>query len=178
VKRNITELRARATELAKRPRTRKIGIWVLSIVVAIGVLGALIAPPLVRQKLASELSKTLHREVSIQQLRINPYTMTATVRGFLVKERQGTAAAVSFDELYVNLQLASLFRLAPVLKEIRLVKPYISLIRNEDLTYNFTDLIDEFTKAPAEPKPAGPLPSRSSTAESISMIGRKASNIR
>ncbi|MGH7845795.1 MAG: DUF748 domain-containing protein, partial [Candidatus Binatia bacterium] len=153
---SFTDLRARTTDLAKRPRTRKIGIWVISIIVAIGVLGALIAPPLIRQKLASELSKTLHREVSIQQIRINPYAMSATVRGFLVKDRQGPAAAVSFDELYVNLQLSSLFRLGPVLKEIRLVKPYISLIRNEDRTYNFTDLIEEFTKAPPGPKPKEP----------------------
>src|SRR5499426_30829 len=131
----LTDLGNRAKSIAKRPRTRKIGIWIVSIIVAIGVIGALIAPPLVRQNLASELSKTLHREVSIQQIRINPYTMSATVRGFLVKERQGGGTALSFDELYANLQLSSLFRLAPVLKEIKLVKPYLSLVRNEDLTY-------------------------------------------
>ena len=44
-------------------------------------------------------------------------------------------------------------------KEIRLVKPYINLVRNEDRTYNFTDLIDEFTKGPPGPKsPPGPTP--------------------
>jgi Domain of Unknown Function (DUF748) len=149
----ITEFRDGAIDLAKRPRTRKIAIWVVSIVVAIGVIGALIAPPLVRQKLASELSKTLHREVSIQQIRINPYAMSVTVRGFLMKERQGPATALSFDELYANLELQSLFRWGPVFKEVRLVKPYVNLVRNEDRTYNFTDLIDEFTKGPAGPTP-------------------------
>ena len=39
-------------------------------------------------------------------------------------------------------------------KEFRLTKPYVSLIRNEDRTYNFTDLIDEFTKAPPKDPPA------------------------
>jgi uncharacterized protein involved in outer membrane biogenesis len=41
-----------------------------------------------------------------------------------------------------------------------LTKPYISLIRNEDRTYNFTDLIEEFTKEPEnQPKePPGPTP--------------------
>jgi uncharacterized protein involved in outer membrane biogenesis len=84
----------------------------------------------------------------MEQIRINPYTMTATIRGFLMKERAGSAPAVSFDELYVNLELRSLFRRGPVLKQIRLVKPYINLVRNDDYTYNFTDLIDEFTKGP------------------------------
>ncbi|HEV8342253.1 MAG TPA: DUF748 domain-containing protein [Candidatus Binatia bacterium] len=153
----IKELRGRAEHLARHPRTRKVAIWVASILVAIGILGTLIAPPLLRQKLASELSKTLHREVSIQQIRINPYALSVWVRGFLVKERQGSGTAISFDELYVNLELSSLFRRGVVLKEIRLVKPYINLIRNEDLTYNFTDLIEEFTKGPPDPTP-GPTP--------------------
>ncbi len=150
---DVEELRNRATELARHPRTRKIAVWLVAIVVAIGILGALVAPLLLRGKLASVLSEKLHREVSIEQIRINPYTMTATLRGFLMKERQSTATAVSFDEIYVNLELESLFRLGPVLKEIRLVKPYINLVRNENGAYNFTDLIDEFMGGPSGPTP-------------------------
>lgn len=155
----ITELRSRATEVAHHPRTRKMAIWLVAIVAAFGIIAGLAAPPLLRGKLASELSTKLHRQVSIEQLRINPFAMSVTVRGFLMKERQGSATAVSFDELYANLELTSLFRWGPVLKEIRLVKPYINVVRNEDRTYNFTDLIDEFTKEPPGPKgPPGPTP--------------------
>src|SRR5262245_52395335 len=121
----ITELRGRANEIARHPRTRKIAIWVVAIVAAFGILAGLVAPPLLRGKVASMLSEKLHRQVSIEQIRINPFAMSVTVRGFLVKERQGSATALSFDELYANLELASLFRWAPVLKEIRLVKPYV-----------------------------------------------------
>ncbi|MBI2532876.1 MAG: DUF748 domain-containing protein, partial [Deltaproteobacteria bacterium] len=147
------ELRKRASEIARHPRTRKIAIWIVAIIVAIGILGALVAPLLLRGKLASVLSEKLHREVSIEQIRINPYTMTATLRGFLMKERQSTATAVSFDEIYVNLELESLFRLGPVLKAIRLAKPYVNLVRNENFKYNFQDLIDEFTSGPSGPTP-------------------------
>ena len=155
----ITELRSRATEIARHPRSRKIAIWLVAIVAAFGIIAGLVAPPLLRGKLASELSTKLHRQVSIEQIRINPFAMSVTVRGFLMKERQGSATAASFDELYANLELTSLFRWGPVLKEIRLVKPYINVVRNEDRTYNFTDLIDEFTKGPPGPKgPPAPTP--------------------
>ena len=147
------ELRKRASKIARHPRTRKIAIWFVAIVAVIGILGALVAPLLLRGKLASVLSEKLHREVSIEQIRINPYTMTATLRGFLMKERQSTATAVSFDEIYVNLELESLFRLGPVLKAIRLAKPYVNLVRNENFKYNFQDLIDEFTSGPSGPTP-------------------------
>src|SRR5262245_19780333 len=147
----ITALRGRATEIARHPRTRKIAIWLVAIF-AFFVILALAVPPLLKNKIAAELSTKLHRPISIEQIRFNPFTMSLTVRGFLMKERQGSATAVSFDELYANLELRSLFRWAPVLKEIRLVKPYFNVVRNEDRTYNFTDLIDEFSKGPPEPK--------------------------
>ncbi len=150
---NLSEIRDHATAAARHPRTRKIAIWIVSILVAIGVIFGLAAPPLIRGKIAAALSDKFHRQVTIEQIRINPYAMSVTVRGFLMKERQSTAPAVSFDELYVNLELRSIFRLAPVLKEIRLVKPYISLVRNEDRKYNFQDLIEEFTSGPPGPTP-------------------------
>ena len=134
-------------------RWRKIAIWAVSIFIAIGVLLGLAAPPLLRGKIAAVLSDKLHRQVTIEQIRFNPYTMTATIRGFLMKERQAQTAALSFDELVVNLEAQSLFRWAPVVKELRLVKPYVSVVRNEDLKYNFQDLIDEFTSGPPGPTP-------------------------
>jgi uncharacterized protein involved in outer membrane biogenesis len=150
------QLRHRATELARRPRLRKVALWSGGIIIAIGLLGALAAPPLVRYVLSQQLTKTLHRDVSIQQVRINPYALSATITGFSVKERQSTSTAFSFDELRVNLELLSIFQRGIVLKELRLEKPYVNLIRNENRTYNFQDLIDEFTSGPAEP--AGPRP--------------------
>jgi Domain of Unknown Function (DUF748) len=150
---DVQALRIQATHVARHPRTRKIAIWSVSIFVAIGVLLGLVAPPLIRGKIASALSDKLHRVVTIEQIKINPYAMTLAVRGFLMKERQSQTPAVSFNELFVNLELQSLFRLAPVIKELRLEKPYVNLVRNEDLKYNFQDLIDEFTKGPGGPTP-------------------------
>src|SRR5688572_33381734 len=108
-----------ALGVARHPRTRKIVLWVASILFAIGVLLGLVTPPLIRGKVASVLSDKLHRPVTIEQIRINPYAMTLAVRGLLMKERQGDTPAVSFDELFVNLEMKSLFRLAPVIKEDR-----------------------------------------------------------
>jgi uncharacterized protein involved in outer membrane biogenesis len=147
----VKALRNRAAEIVRHSRTRKIVIWTISLIVGFGVLLGLIAPPLLRGKLAADLSEKLHREVSIEQIKINPYAMTLAVRGFLMKERGAQTPAVSFDELFVNLELQSLFRLAPVVKHLRLSKPYINLVRDEQRKYNFQDLIDEMTSAPSDP---------------------------
>ena len=146
---------ASATEFAKSPRARRIGWWILGVVVAIGVIGFLVVPPIAKHYLVEALSKELKREVTIESLRFNPYTLAVTVRGFVMKDRAGPEPALTFDELYVNASLGSIFRLAPVLDQIRLVKPHLRIVRNEDKTYNFQDLIDE---ALAKPKTEGPPP--------------------
>jgi uncharacterized protein involved in outer membrane biogenesis len=143
----------RAAAITRAPRTRKVAIWLVAIIAAIGVLGGLLAPYVLRGVLSDQLTAKLHRPVTIEKIRINPYTMSATLQGFLMKERSGNVTAISFDELHVNLQAMSLFRLGLVLEELRLVKPYVNLVRQEDFKYNFQDLIDEFTSGPAGPKP-------------------------
>src|SRR2546427_10507273 len=102
---DVQALRIQATHVARHPRTRKIAIWFVSIFIAIGVLLGLVAPPLIRGKIDSQLSDKLHRQVSIEQIRINPYAMTLTIRGFLLKERQGEIRALSFADLVASLEL-------------------------------------------------------------------------
>ncbi|MGH7809585.1 MAG: DUF748 domain-containing protein, partial [Candidatus Binatia bacterium] len=149
----VHQIRDQAVAIARHPRTRKLAIWLVGLVAGFGILFGLVAPPLLRGKVASELSKKLHREVSIEQIRVNPFAMTLAVRGFLMKERQSQSVAVSFDELFVNLNAQSIFRLAPVIEELRLAKPYVNLVRDSDYKYNFQDLIDEFTSGPSGPTP-------------------------
>ena len=152
----VQQLRARAKQIARHPRTKKIALWIASILIAIGILGALVAPPLLRHKLAAELSKRLHRDVAIQQVRINPYAMSIAIRGFSMKEPNSAATAVAFDELYLDVEMRSVIQRALAIKELRLSRPYISLIRNNDRTYNYQDLVDEVMAGP--PGPSGPPP--------------------
>jgi uncharacterized protein involved in outer membrane biogenesis len=147
------KFRERAAAVARSPRTRKLAIGLVAILVTIGILGALVAPYVLRRVLSDQLTTQLHRPVTIEKISINPYAMTAAVHGFSMKERSGGTTALSFEELYLNVELMSLFRLGLVLKELRLVKPYINLVRGDDFKYNFQDLIDEFTSGPAGPTP-------------------------
>jgi flagellar motor protein MotB len=146
---------------ARTPRARKLLWWILGIVAAVGVVGFLVVPPIAKSYLVEALSKALKREVTIESLRFNPYTLAVTVRGLVVKDRAGPEPAFTFYELYVNASLGSLFRLAPVLDQIRLTKPHLRIVRNADRSYNFQDLIDEALAQPQpqpQPKSEGPPP--------------------
>src|SRR5258708_13465580 len=62
------------------------------------------------------------RQAAIEKVKVNPYTLSLTIRGLSLKEADGQPFA-SWEEFYVNFQLSSLFRRAWVFKEIRLKQP-------------------------------------------------------
>ena len=126
----------------KRKRMLKTAVlWLAGFFVVFSIAGFFVVPPIVRSVLLKQVSAALHRDVSVRAVRVNPYTLSVTVQGLAVKERTGTETFLSFDELYVNAEIMSLFRRALVIRELRLTKPYVRVVRNKDETYNFTDMV-------------------------------------
>ncbi len=132
---------------------RKLALWFIYLLLAYAVLGFLILPPIIRSVAVKQLSKQLGRDVSIQKIKINPFAFSTTVRGLLIKDRNGQPL-VSWDEVYVNFQLSSLFAKAWTFKEISTSKPFVHVQINEDGTFNFSDILAKFStnSAPAKPK--------------------------
>lgn len=122
-------------------RFRKLLIWFGAVFAALILFAFFALPPLARSYLMRTLSETLHREVTIQQITINPFTLSLTVRGVAVKDRETSDTFASFDQLFINLQSVSAFRLALILKEVRLDRPYIRIVHHQDGSYNFSDLL-------------------------------------
>ena len=70
-------------------RKRKILIWVAAFFAAYTVTGFFILPYILKAILLKKLPEALHREVSIESIRFNPYNLKLTVRGLSVKKRSG-----------------------------------------------------------------------------------------
>ena len=133
-------------------RVKKYLIGVGIFFVLFTVFGFFGLPAILKSILIKQLSQNLRREVTIREVKVNPYTLSLTVRDLKVKDRASSEAFVSFDELYLNLQIMSAIRRAVIFKEIRLKKPFMNLVRHQDLSYNFSDLMDRKESKP-EPKP-------------------------
>jgi uncharacterized protein involved in outer membrane biogenesis len=116
-------------------------ITALAAVVLFTVTGFFIVPPVLKMVMVKKLSENLHRDVAVRDIDFNPYVLTLTVEGFDIKQRGTPDTFVSFDELYANLQIISLFKLSLIVKELKLQEPHVRLVRNEDGTYNFSDLM-------------------------------------
>ncbi len=152
-------LGGRSRVLDGHPRIRKTLWWVAGVVVFIAVAGFLVAPPIVKWQAQKRLSALLHRTVVIENVSINPFTLSTRVDGFRVSERDGSGVALGFDAFYARLSYETLVRFAPVVAEARLERPNLRLVRTSEKAYNFQDLVDEArarpeTKTSESEKPA------------------------
>jgi uncharacterized protein involved in outer membrane biogenesis/outer membrane protein OmpA-like peptidoglycan-associated protein len=128
-------------------RLKKLTLGIAIFFAVYTITGFLILPPIIKSVTVKKLSEALHRPVVIQKIKLNPYALSLTIIGLTVKEQEEPTDFVSFNSLYINLQGVSIFKLAPVIKELRLEGPFVRVVRNMDGGYNFSDLI-------SSPKPS------------------------
>jgi flagellar motor protein MotB len=154
-------------------RRKKLAVWTAAVFLFYTVLGFVVLPLLVRVIAVKQLSKQLDRPVTIQRVRLNPYTFSASIRGLLVKDKDG-APLVSWDEVRVNFQLVSLFSHAWVFNEVSLSQPFVRVQVNQDYKLNFADIVDKFSQAAAS-KPGENGKSRSWRINRFRLTGGKVS---
>ncbi|MGV2287780.1 DUF748 domain-containing protein [Trinickia sp. YCB016] len=135
---------------AQSNRAKRTAIWLLIVVVLFGLLGFFAAPPLIRHIAEQQLSKQLDRPASIGRIALNPYTLNLEADNIHVGERGGAGEFVDISRLVVQASWSSLFRLAPIVDEIKVDSPRIHIVRYDAQRFNFTDLIEKFS-TPSKP---------------------------
>jgi len=113
------------------------------------LFGFLLLPRIIRYVLVEKVSPVLHRQVSVQDIRYNPFTLTADMTDFAISEKDGNGEFVAFDALHANVELSSLLRLALVVHDMRLDGPRLHIRLDRNGQTNFADL----TPAPDKARP-------------------------
>src|SRR5215471_4964326 len=148
--------------LAKLPSVgflKKLGVWSVIGFVVFTLFGFFGFPFIVKAVLTSQLPKVLHREAAVQEVHFNPFYWILQIKGFSLKDRESTTPFLTFDELALDVEIASLWWRGPIVRDVLLKAPHLSIVRNEDQTYNFSDLLAEFSAKP-ETRPEPPPPAK------------------
>jgi len=132
-------------------RSVKIFGWLGLFGITFSVLGFLVAPPVAKIVLEKKLPVLLHRPVSIGKIAFNPYRLAVTVENFHLGQKEGAGDLVAFDRLSVNLEAASLFRRALIIKSISLTGPRLEFTHLGGSAYSFSDLLTENPAQKAAP---------------------------
>jgi uncharacterized protein involved in outer membrane biogenesis len=142
---------------------KKLTWWQKSLAVAAcctglyALFGFLLVPRIARYVLVEKISQTLQRNISVAEIRCNPFALTADITGFTLHEKDEPGEFVAFDTLHANLELSSLFRLAAVVRDIRLDGPRLHIRLNEDGQTNFADLTATNETASTESEPTSSI---------------------
>jgi len=132
------------------------GILLLSFFVIYSISGFFILPYYARKIATEKLTTQVGRIVSIGSIRFNPYTLAVVINNFEMKEADDHTTFISFNKLYVDIRLISVFKGGPVIGEVRLEKPHVHLVRIKENTYSFTPLVDRLQSKPGAAVPEKP----------------------
>lgn len=132
------------------------GLLIAAIVAPLlyALVGFLVLPPIVKSRAEKELAAVLKRPVHIAKVRLNPFTLAATVEGFDVRERNGQDSFLGWERLFVNFEASSLWNDEWRFAAIEIDVPHGRVVAGADGALNFSDLLE--TGAAAESAPGTP----------------------
>ena len=122
-------------------RRRKIAVTVAIIMVTGLLFTAFVLPVIVRSQLEKQVGSATDRQCAVSSVSINPLNWSAEVRGLKLSEKNSKAVFVSFSSVKLRVSPTSLWRLAPVVAELKVTSPYLHLERTAPNSYNFSDIL-------------------------------------
>ena len=139
--------------LAAARRRRRLLVVLGALVLLYTLLGFLVLPWVLRRQLEQRLSAALHRQTTIERVRTNPYALSVTIDGLLVREPDGKAF-LSWGRLYVKYTLWRIVLRELALEKVALVNFHARVAMDEQGRLNFQDLLDESSASTPEPPAA------------------------
>lgn len=129
--------------------------WIVGAVLVLWVLGWFAVPPLLKQQTEKIASEKLGRKVTVGAVEFKPWTLELTLRDLAIADAKGTGEQLHIQRLYIDGELQSLLRLAPVVDAIEVDAPRLRLTHQGDGRYDVQDILERLD-TPADPnaKPA------------------------
>jgi len=141
--------------LLRTRRRRWITGSVLTFLVIFTVAGFFLVPHILRGIFTGQVARSLKRPVSVGEIHFDPFTLRLRIDRMQVGDNSEPNPLVAFDHLDVQASWMTLFRLAPIVREVTLVKPAVNVIRQTDGNFNFSDLLVP-SSAPTPTPSSGP----------------------
>ena len=126
-------------------------LWVVGGIAVLWGLAWMLVPTLVKNQLEKAASEQLGRKVTVGLIDFKPWTLELEINDLAIASQDGNSAQFKFKRLYVNAEMESLFRLAPVVQALRVEGPQISLTHLGGGKYDVDDLVARFAKPGNEP---------------------------
>lgn len=161
----MTKLNTLLATYRQQPRWMRIALWLTTIYLLYALLIGLLTPAILKAKLPDALSESLGRQVSVEDITINPFLLRARLQNFRIAEAGTNEDFFRFSQLEVDIGFwQSLLTFTPSVEHLFLTGPYVQLHREhggEHTRFNFSDIIEHLQNNAVEQS----TPSRNDEAE-------------
>jgi len=132
---------------------RRLG-WCLLALLLLWALSWLLLPWLLRTQGEKLGTEKLGRAVHIGAVEFKPWSLELTVRDLQIAGPQpGSPAMLAVERIYVDADIQSVFRLAPVLDAIQVVKPVVHVAQTAPGQFDFDDVLQKLRSPQPQPQP-------------------------
>ena len=158
-------LPARAAGMARSPLWRRRAAWALGTLLLVWALAYAAVPAILKSQIEKTASEKLGRQVTVGAIDFKPWSLELTLHDLAIA-KAGAAGApqaspqevpqLAVKRIYIDAELESLLRLAPVADAVQVDEPVAFLAHQGEGRYDIDDILERL-KAPAD-QPAGDPP--------------------
>lgn len=123
----------------QRQNIQRVTIWTLAFVSLWAMIAGLILPPIIRHVAESQLSEKLGSTCTLKKVRFNPFLLRLTAEKLRVPLPDGEEC-FNLERFEVRVSPAGIYRLAPVLSDLKLTNPHLEIRLRQDGTLSLADL--------------------------------------
>ena len=139
----MTEQKTNADKTGKRVWPKRILIGFLSVLVLLVVVvgaGIVFLPDIVQSKARDFMAEKFDRKLVIGDMSMNVFSLKMEMKDVSLSEPGSDRTFASFDYLLVELSPETLTSFKPVVRQIRLTKPEVHIVRDRDRVFNIAGL--------------------------------------
>ena len=132
-------------------------LWATAALLGIWALAWLALPPLLKSQLERAGSEALGRKLSIGAVDFKPWSLELTLSDIALASQDGKSSQLAIKRVYLDAEIQSLWRLAPVVDASTGEQPHLALVHLGDGHYDVDDILQRLQSAPAAAEPSAPL---------------------
>ncbi len=133
------------------------GAWALGILLLVWLLAWLSVPPLAKRLIEEKATAALGRKVTVGSVDFYPWSLELTLHNVAVATADGQAQQLAVSIIYIDGELESVLRMAPVADAITLEAPTLRLTHLGDGHYDVDDIVATLSKGADAKAASSPL---------------------
>ncbi|MCJ0762813.1 DUF748 domain-containing protein [Variovorax terrae] len=125
--------------------------WAVGGVLALWGIGWLAVPPLVKSQAEKIATEKLGRQVTLGAVDFKPWTLELTLNDLAIAGANGAPPQLLIKRIYIDGELQSLLRLAPVVDAVEVEAPQLRLTHLSDGHYDIDDILARLSQPSGQP---------------------------